>query len=82
MSDARIDRESEGGFGAVLQRLASNQRSKAQKEAIDNLARVIADEGRNPAYHREQIERLQREWPLLWVAIQRILTTHGKRRTR
>lgn len=32
-------------------------------------------EGKNPAYHRAQKERLRREWPTLYQAIQALLET-------
>lgn len=40
---------------------------------VEELRSVINNPGSHPEYHREQLSRLQREWPTLWNAIQGLI---------
>lgn len=41
-------------------------------DAARQLIAAIDDEGRNPDFHRKQVERLQYDWPTLWNAIEAV----------
>jgi hypothetical protein len=43
--------------------------SKAE-QACRKVALAIREAGPNPSYHRAQVDRLMRDWPTLWEAIQ------------
>lgn len=45
-------------------------------EAQRKLASAIEDPGPYPGYHREAIQKLQREWPTLWEAIREVVNAH------
>ena len=39
------------------------------EEAARRIDRAITDQGVSPQYHRQQMARLQNDWPTLWKAI-------------
>lgn len=43
------------------------------KVRVGRVRKVILDEGRSPAYHRQQMERLRQEWPTLYNAIMHLV---------
>lgn len=45
--------------------------------AVTGLYEAVTVEGRSPAYHREQVRRLGREWPVLARAINMLLAEAG-----
>ena len=42
---------------------------------IDDLRKAIMDEGSHPLHHRQVMARHRREWPVLWKAIDQLVTT-------
>ena len=44
--------------------------------ASDDMYEAIINAGRNPMYHREQIKRLEKEWPTLYQAILKFCRTY------
>lgn len=51
------------------------------QERINHLRQVIGDSGVNHQYHQSQIDRLKKEWPILWDAIQAIIDRRDPRYT-
>ncbi len=58
--------------GVVEEAVVATERARLVA-ALTSLVDVISNEGPHPEYHREQIARLQSEWPLLWSAIEELL---------
>lgn len=42
-------------------------------DRIDHLRQVVVDSGTNPNYHQAQVDRLRKEWPILWDAIESLV---------
>lgn len=47
------------------------------EERVQELRSAWLYAGVNPAYHREQMERLRWEWPRLYLAVQKLVETEG-----
>jgi len=48
--------------------------SKAiENKLLGRLKRAIENEGKEPGYHHETMERHKKEWPTLWKAIDELL---------
>lgn len=41
----------------------------------NGLRKAIMDEGSHPSHHRQVMARHRREWPVLWKAIDQLVTT-------
>lgn len=53
--------------------------SAAVAEAIEEVRRAVLDAGARPDYHHAQAERLRREWPTLWRAVEHLVQETGGR---
>jgi len=47
------------------------------KSFVARLSRVLNDEGPNPLYHRQMINRHSHEWPALWRVLGRLRSSAG-----
>lgn len=56
-----------------IPRMVAAARTILEAPTADRLRQAVEDEGPNPRYHREVMERHREEWPALWAAIDEIL---------
>lgn len=60
------------------QRGISEGRKRGLREAVEGIKRAWYIAGPNPRYHKEQVERLKKEWPTLYEAIEAAIEKEGK----
>lgn len=48
------------------------------EEVIEDVVNAVRNKGPHPHIHDMEIARLQRSWPKLWIAIQRLIKAYDE----